>query len=914
MTKEEAVHPLFRRSTDRQHGMSLVEIMVAMTVFVIAMTVSLILYNMLANSAKRGGNAVNQQQSTRHAFDKMVTDLLLAGYNYNPDGSPNRPDEQIEGAWDTAISIRADLDLKDAALSIDPEASLAGGSEIVISTGNDEIITYALAKPDGTGGQTLSFIADVQGVPRDGIVETVSVSNLALVQDDPPYTLYRITVQPNSTAVTRTPVAEGIYSLRFRYFDSASTPLGPDTPADFSDDIGGADTVAAKLSRESIARIQMEVVGLTDDPDLLYTDSSDPYPATQKHRKFRLLQDVTPRNLGFIGLADTDSIPPNQPVNLLACPGQCQSALLTWDAPSADELVRQWVTVQGDSPSLLGTPKTFSTNMAFIDDLTEGLGYYFRVRSEDSSGNVSPLSELATPEPANIADTTTPEATLLLQASGGGTGPAAEDELIHITWDPVTTNVEAVGCDPEPYKIRDLLGYRLYRSESSGTIATPAFAYLEPGWLTANKSETTDSNVVACRTYYYDIRAVDKCGNESASQATPTEGQTTTQHRPAKVTGLQASPFGTDGMNLQWDKVTTNTSGDFTLVDRYRIYRAELPSSMLPALVESAITWENALYISSILVSDVNLPTYVDNTALVSDPANSFYYRVSALTDCAEPFDEGELSSPNEGVDCNMEVTIGLIPEDGASVTGIVSIGLSAVPVDPLETFTGFVVISDAVGGTVASFGTGANPLSLPLSDSWDTTAIAQGQYTITATVINSTACSETVSHTVDVLSPATCCIAPQSPVLGPQTGKLSLRLSDLLFNVVNNCGQDLEVTGFNAAWTNIIGNHHVGSFCYDVPADVNPEDCDPLLTFVPAQSSPVSHEFATPLVFGADRTDMNPLVMGFQFDLPLATTDPELGETLTVDLFYQLTGVPSPAQCNILIHTNPLDIGTSEP
>ena len=115
--KEEAVHPLYRSHTTgrthRQLGMSLAEILVSLAVFVVAVAVALILYNALANSYKRGDNAVDQQQNTRHAFDKMVTDLLLTGYNYNPDGSLNRPDEQIEGAWETAITIRSDLDLKD---------------------------------------------------------------------------------------------------------------------------------------------------------------------------------------------------------------------------------------------------------------------------------------------------------------------------------------------------------------------------------------------------------------------------------------------------------------------------------------------------------------------------------------------------------------------------------------------------------------------------------------------------------------------------------------------------------------------------------------------------------------------------------------------------------------------------------
>ncbi|MEE8146193.1 MAG: prepilin-type N-terminal cleavage/methylation domain-containing protein, partial [Longimicrobiales bacterium] len=185
-------------ATGAQAGMSLAEILVAMTVFVIAAAVALILYNGLTRSYELGDNATEMQQNTRAAFDRLVSDLRKAGFNYNPDGFA-RPDEQFEGAWDTAVAIRGDFDFEDPAASTVPEVALAGGAFAAISTGNDEIVTYALAKPDGTGGTSAALVADVLGVPRDGTTETITITNLALVQDDPPYTLYRITVNPNST-------------------------------------------------------------------------------------------------------------------------------------------------------------------------------------------------------------------------------------------------------------------------------------------------------------------------------------------------------------------------------------------------------------------------------------------------------------------------------------------------------------------------------------------------------------------------------------------------------------------------------------------------------------------------------------------------------------------------------------------
>ncbi|MGD8377794.1 MAG: hypothetical protein PVF68_16810, partial [Acidobacteriota bacterium] len=569
----------------RQVGMSLAELLVAMTVFVVAAAVAMILYNALARSYKLGDNATAAQQNTRIAFENLVTDLRMMGFNYNPDGT-TRPDEQLEGAWDTAITLRGDFDFEDATKNADVEVALAGGSSPfdIVSVGNDEIVTYALGKPGATSGDTLTFVADVTGGVRDGTTETVNVPNLAVVQDDPPYTLYRITVNTNSTNVTRTPVADNIYSMEFLYYDAGGTLLSPDTPADASDDIGGADTSNAVTSRELVRRVEVRLTGMTPDPDMRYTDPDDPFSATENHRKFTLVQDVVPRNAGNVGRPDHDTIPPSQPQNLQACPGHCDAALLTWDTPAGGDAVSQWTVLSGTSTSALGSPTTAKSTPFLADGLIDGGTYYFRIRAEDIAGNVSTASSLATPAPVTIGDINTPSAVFSLDAtggSGGGAGPAEED-AIRLIWTEVTTNVETVSCDPEPTKIRDLAGYRLYRSTVSGSVADPANLLLDETALPAGIGTFKDTNVVACRTYYYDITAVDECGKESQPLASPQDGTSTTQNLPDPPGGLQAAPAGADTVELQWSRVTTNSAGTSIRVDTYRVYRMALTEALSP--------------------------------------------------------------------------------------------------------------------------------------------------------------------------------------------------------------------------------------------------------------------------------------------------------------------------------------------
>src|SRR5262245_545053 len=283
-----------RSTQSAERGFSLIELVIASAIYPIAAAVAFILYSAAKRSFKAGQTFTDQQQNTRAAFDRVLSDLRNAGYNSNPDGSKSRNDEQIEAAFDNAIVLRADLDYEDSTLKDAPESSITGVFNTV-STGNDEIVAYVLGKPGWTGGSTMTFTADVDNPtrttitylgnnisvgPRDNVVENVRMGNVALVEDSPPYTLYRVTLNndltpyssgANPTAAaffTKQPVADNIKSMTFKYYDDGGNQIGTFTPTDSTDDIGGGDANAPLRSR--IRRITVDLVGMTPNPDLSY--------------------------------------------------------------------------------------------------------------------------------------------------------------------------------------------------------------------------------------------------------------------------------------------------------------------------------------------------------------------------------------------------------------------------------------------------------------------------------------------------------------------------------------------------------------------------------------------------------------------------------------------------------------------
>ena len=294
-----------------ESGLSLIEIMVVMVILVFAMSAALVVYDDSWRFFKEGENAVELQQTVRIGFDKLGSDLQMLGFNYNLDGNAARPDEPVEAAFDTAVVVRADFDARDPTESTTPEAALAGGIFDSVSTGNDEIVAYVLAKPDGSSTGTLTFEADVKEAPRDGVVETVNISNVALVHDDPPYGLFRISLNNDTSTwasadfFVRTLLAENVYALSFRYFNVSGGQINATFDlASTSDDIGGSEATGVLAQRSGIRRIEVNLVGMTGDPDLGWVDPQDTNAATQPHRKFYLKGDITPRNAGLTGIQD----------------------------------------------------------------------------------------------------------------------------------------------------------------------------------------------------------------------------------------------------------------------------------------------------------------------------------------------------------------------------------------------------------------------------------------------------------------------------------------------------------------------------------------------------------------------------------------------------------------------------------
>jgi len=77
---------LIRKPYER--GYSLMEILVAVTIFAVIIIAALLLYDRSNQVFKQNVEASDMQQSTRVAFDKLAADLRMAGFDYDRDGTP----------------------------------------------------------------------------------------------------------------------------------------------------------------------------------------------------------------------------------------------------------------------------------------------------------------------------------------------------------------------------------------------------------------------------------------------------------------------------------------------------------------------------------------------------------------------------------------------------------------------------------------------------------------------------------------------------------------------------------------------------------------------------------------------------------------------------------------------------------
>ncbi len=576
---------------------------------------ALVVYDRARLAYKQGENVTEQQQVARVAFDVLTSDIRMAGFNTDPDGDRGRPDEQLEAAFATAITVRADYDADDS-IEVDlPEQALAGtGSAYgTVSTGNDEIVSYVLAKPDGSSSETLAFNADVGDTVRDGSIEAVSIGRVDLSQSDPPYTLYKLVLEndPSGCCGTsfsrRMPVVDNVRSLRFRYFDRAGVELAPP---------GGDETALAVATRAAVRRIGVEIEALTRDADPHWLDADDADPDTRQFRKFRLDGEIAPPNLGRGAIPDlqADLTPPGAPATPRLYPGHCGGLVVHWPPNPGHDGVAYYRVAYGTDSSALEQMQSSLLPGAYVEGLTDDTPYYFSLQAVDAAGNVSPLgpTDLVT-----TANTNTPASVASLNATGT-TGQ------IDLDWTATGENTGSTGGDPASPAIRDLAGYRVYRSQN-------------PGFTPSSSNRIADENDIPdlpvpiysdmqaprCVPHYYKVTAVDACGIEG-SPSDEAAAQSWGDVDPMAPDGVQAHYDTASGVRIRWSAVYDDVNGDAAHIDTYKIYRSALQDSSSP---------EPLTY--TFLEQVANVTEYTDPITIPT--GQTAYFKVQAVDRCLPP-------------------------------------------------------------------------------------------------------------------------------------------------------------------------------------------------------------------------------------------------------------------------------------
>lgn len=852
-------------------GMSMIEVLVAVTILAIAVVIALVLYDAARKSFKKGENVTEQQQAVRIAFDRLNADLRMAGYNYNPDGNIGRPDEQIEAAFDTAIVLRADLDAGTADATT-PETALAtSGAFTTVSTGNDEVIAYVLGKPDGSSPGTLSFQADFHS-PRTGEVQNLTIPHVALVQDDPPYTLYRVTFSNTDGSAVKTPLVDNVRSMTFRYltlegnqinvaFDLSST----------AEDIGGGDATETKEKRGTIRRISVDLIGLTRDPDLTWVDSEDTDPDTRSYRKFQLVGDVTPRNLGMKGMSDllADLIPPSKPGTPTLHPGHCGGFYVTWPANPSDDGVASYRVSYGTVPGAPTAQRDVAATEVYIGSLSDATTYYVTVQALDAAGNASvPSDEVS----GTTSNTTTPKAPTSLAATSD------MKSSVRLTWSPVTENTTNVSGDPASPTIRDLGGYDVYRGTTSSF--TPGVGNRIAEKVGVATPLYLDIAAVNCRQYYYRVTAVDDpCGVEGAPSDVAA-GIATSAVPPEPPRNVQAFLIAGHGVRVTWQASQVDTEGSQVVIDTYKVWRSRdaVPLTGDPLGVE----YVQIGTATGALSFDYSTPP----TAL---PDTSYYYRVSAVDDCPN---ESELSNA-AAAQCAFSGTVSITsPTDGQAVAGVVTVTGGVVLGTDTYTKATFTYTHATAGLTRTLELASAGPTWT--DDGW--LADPPGLYTIVLSVENSAGCVRSATIQVTAGDVVGCCLSPPNPTQNPVVLACASGTGGCMTNtyqVVNNgCRTAVAIEGMTVTWVDVVGN---GAKLISVKFDGSV-----IWSLSPYSPSPASTTFSDPKpLVTLDRTSSNPLVVTYSFNWPTAVKTKSIckQDTMTTTYGFRLldeTGAPT--------------------
>lgn len=627
-----------------QRGFTLTEIMVAMAIFTIILVAALMLYDRSNRVFKSGVESAEMQQETRVAFDRLLRDVRMTGFDFDRDGTPilagtsvwtantayqqgrvvippvsngfsyvaqnggtsgagpvawpttagntvtdntivwraqgaqyQQPDEQIEYAGLSAITIRGNLDYNtDVTNEHGRETAYepAGGQFPIVTTGNDEIVTYALKSdaPGAPNNDTITFHADIRrpraAYPGGNAESTVTIGGVDLCNDsatnptcnNPPYTLYRFTIDATGVADNGTPVARNIRSLKFFYYSSPTgrpaelltqpdgTPLvqgaiggaGVYDPAN----VGGTTDYAHRDQRESIQGIRIELVGMNPAPDPGYTNPNEPLSAFRRYRTYELESLIVPRNVGIRGMQEPSNDRPTPPTMRSVCSGYCNATRVTWDSPISGEVIRYEIRYDTNATGnytnvAANLPGDQLVGYINLPPLPAGYStYYIKVRAVNEHG-VTDSSNYLAGAPMNRTRPSPPSGLAATSTDLGTQQP----NKVTLSWPRADTNVSPLntltctgsGADTNGTTIprQETIRYRVWRGTTAdfnptagqGTLilseaTAPALQpEIFPTTTTVTWDDDTDSlggPPANCKTYYYRIQAYDTCSLTAA--------------------------------------------------------------------------------------------------------------------------------------------------------------------------------------------------------------------------------------------------------------------------------------------------------------------------------------------------------------------------------------------------------------
>ncbi len=584
------------RQTNRQSGYTLAEVLVALAIFAIIFLAALTAYDRSNRVFKTGVESSNMQQNTRVAFDKVAADLRMAGFDFDRDGIPTgqsvggtnvyqQPDEQFEYIAPGAVTVRANFDFETENQPCNPptvtnncdngrEGALESSYFPVVTTANDEIVTYALVPSSNENGpfpacdpnsNCVQFYADVT-TPRKSYPDTGGVDE-ELVQipgvdlclngcNNPPYTLYRFTLSTDPAAgdflngdnITRTPLASNIRSMTLKYYQDAQGTV-PLMDLTNTNDVSTGATILGngqfkvatpdalvpeREIRAKINSVRLTLIGMNENRDQAYTDTAEAAGLNgsspgltggpnyiDQFRKYRLETLVSPRNIQKRGMREQDTFPPGPPTITSICTGACAGVYMTWAAPPVNATygAPDQYKVIYDLASSNGyncETTTFTDTQTFVFGTTPacqiipGQLYKFAVVALNSYGTGTSAPLNATP-----INATQPDAPKLVMTT---TGATAQNGKVTLTWTrPQTIASGAYSCGPSVPNAAETQGYIVERQVAP---SGPWVQLPQPNGLSGNSVTTsspydtvtwTDASAVNCVTYNYRVTTVESC-------------------------------------------------------------------------------------------------------------------------------------------------------------------------------------------------------------------------------------------------------------------------------------------------------------------------------------------------------------------------------------------------------------------